>query len=66
MSEKALNSIKSALKKSNKSIYWLAKETGISYSLLHSYVAGKREPGLDNLFKIARALGLNPKELINS
>lgn len=66
MAEKALNSIKSALKKKGVSIYWLAQETGLSYSLLHSYVAGTREPGLDNLFKVAKALGVNPKELINS
>jgi putative transcriptional regulator len=66
MAKKRLNSIKERLKDQGKSIYWLANETDLSYSLLHSYVSGKREPGLENLFKIANALDLDPKELINS
>lgn len=46
--------------------YWLAKQTGITYITIHSYYHGKSEPSLDNLFKIAETLHLNPKELINS
>ena len=63
---KQLNSIRQKLKERDLSVYWLANETEMSYSLLHSYVSGKREPGLVNLFKIAKALKVNPKELINS
>lgn len=63
MDKKRLNAIKERL--GDKSIYWLAAETEISYSLLHSYVSGKREPGLENLSKIARALKVSPKDLIN-
>lgn len=63
---KQLNSIRQKLKEKDLSVYWLANETEMSYSLLHSYVSGKREPGLVNLFKIAKALKVNPKELINS
>jgi putative transcriptional regulator len=66
MAKRTLNAIKAILKREGKSLYWLANETEISYSLLHSYISGKREPGLENLFKIARHLGVNPKELINS
>ena len=66
MTKKSLNAIKKRLADKGKSIYWLANETEISYSLLHSYVSGKREPGLENLFKIAKALDIDPKELINS
>lgn len=63
MAKRRLNAIKEML--GDKSIYWLAAETEISYSLLHSYVSGKREPGLENLSKIARALKVSPKDLIN-
>jgi putative transcriptional regulator len=63
---KQLNCIKKVLKECDRSIYWLSVETELSYSLLHSYTSGKREPGLINLFKIARILKVNPKELINS
>lgn len=66
MTKKSLNAIKKRLEEKDKSIYWLALETEISYSLLHSYVTGKAEPKLENLFKIAKALKLDPKELINS
>jgi len=65
MAGKRLNQIKEGLKKADKSIYWLSKTTAISYSLLHSYVAGTREPGLDNLYKIAKALKVDPCELLN-
>jgi putative transcriptional regulator len=63
---KQLNCIKKVLIECDRSVYWLAVETELSYSLLHSYVSGKREPGLVNLFRIAKALKVNPKELINS
>lgn len=63
MAKKRLNAIKERL--GDKSIYWLANETDISYSLLHSYVAGKREPRLENLSKIAKALKVSPKDLIS-
>ena len=63
---KPLNCIKKVLVECDRSIYWLAAETDMSYSLLHSYVSGKKEPGLVNLFRIAKALKVNPKELINS
>lgn len=66
MARKRLNAIKERLIDQDKSIYWLANETDLSYSLLHSYVSGKREPGLENLFKVAKVLKVNPKDLINS
>jgi putative transcriptional regulator len=66
MAKRSLNAIRVILKREGKSLYWLANETELSYSLLHSYISGKREPGLENLFKIAKHLGVNPKDLINS
>jgi transcriptional regulator with XRE-family HTH domain len=66
MAKKQLNAIKEALEGKDRSLYWLANETELSYSLLHSYVSGKREPGLENLFKIAKAMKIDPKDLIKS
>ncbi|MBA4054150.1 MAG: transcriptional regulator [Marivirga sp.] len=63
---KKLHRIKEVLQKEQKSGYWLAKETGISYNSINGYVNGKIEPSLTNLFRIAEALGVNPRELINS
>lgn len=61
-----LHRIKEVLQEKNKSAYWLAKETEISYNSIHGYVNGKIEPSLTNLYRIAEALRVNPKELINS
>lgn len=63
---KKLHRIKEVLQEEKKSGYWLAKETEISYNSINGYVNGKIEPSLTNLFRIAEALGVNPRELINS
>jgi transcriptional regulator with XRE-family HTH domain len=63
---KKLHRIKEVLLEQGRSGYWLAKETEISYNSINGYVNGKIEPSLTNLFRIASALGVNPKELINS
>lgn len=63
---KKLHRIKEYLIENEKSGYWLAKETEISYNSINGYVNGKIEPSLTNLFRIAEALKVNPRELINS
>ena len=63
---KALHRIKEVLKEKEKSAYWLAKETDITYGSIHGYITNKTEPTLRNLFRIAAALKVNPRELINS
>lgn len=63
---KVLHRIKEALEKKGKSQYWLAQETGITNNSINSYVNNKVEPSLTNLFRIAEALKVNPKDLINS
>jgi len=63
---KRLHRIKEVLEEKGKSGYWLAKETEITYNSIYSYVNNKVEPSLTNLFRIAVALKVNPKELINS
>jgi putative transcriptional regulator len=63
---KKLHRIKEVLKAKEKSGYWLAKETDISYNSINGYVNDRIEPSLTNLFRIAEALKVNPKDLINS
>ncbi len=63
---KVLHRIKDVLKKEERSGYWLAKETGITYNSVNRYINNKTEPSLTALFRIAEALGVNPKDLINS
>jgi hypothetical protein len=63
---KALHRIKEVLKEKERSAYWLAKETEITYGSIHAYINNRTEPSLTNLFRIAVALKVNPRELINS
>lgn len=63
-----LHRIREALKpakKEGETAYWLAKETGISYNTIHKYLNNTMEPSLTNLKKIAKALGVSGKDLIN-
>ena len=62
---KKLHRISEVLLEKNRSGYWLAKETEISYNSINGYVNGKVEPSLTNLFRIAEALKVNPSVLIN-
>ncbi|GHN00327.1 hypothetical protein WSM22_18160 [Cytophagales bacterium WSM2-2] len=63
---KKLHLIKEVLKEKDKSGYWLAKETDISYNSINGYINNKIEPSLTNLFRIAEALKVDPRNLINS
>jgi putative transcriptional regulator len=63
---KRLHRIYEILKEKDKSAYWLAKETEISYNSIHNYVHNRVEPSLTSIFRIAEALEVDPKELINS
>ena len=58
------NRIREVMDKNRVTQYALAKETGLTYVTIHSYYHGKSEPSLDNLFAIAEALKVSPKDLL--
>jgi len=62
---KRTHRIKEALKEKNKSSYWLSNETGLTLNTVYRYVNGKGDPTLTNLFRIAEALEISPKDLLN-
>jgi len=62
---KKLHRIKEVLKEQGKSAYWLAKETDITYKSIHNYLHNRVEPSLITIFRIAEALKVSPRELIN-
>lgn len=64
--KKRLNRVKEVLQEKGRSQYWLRNETGITDVSISAYVNGRSEPSLNNLFRMAEALGVDPKELINS
>lgn len=61
-----LNKLKEVLTKQGASQYRLHKDSGISYALINGYCGNVKQPTLETLFRIAKALKVNPKELINS
>jgi putative transcriptional regulator len=64
-SREKLHRLKEVLESQGKSQYWLARETGITDVSINSYFHNRVEPSLSNLKKIADALGVAGKDLIN-
>ena len=63
--KKRLNRVKEVLEEKGRSQYWLRNETGITDVSISGYVNGKIEPSLNNLQRIAEALGVPGKDLLN-
>lgn len=63
---KKLNRLGDILKEQKITAYRLSKDAGIGYGLVSSYVKNVRQPSLETLFKIAKTLKINPREIINS
>lgn len=59
-----LNLIKEVLAEKGVTQERLARTAEIGFASVNLYVNGKREPSLDTLVKIARALNVSPRELI--
>jgi transcriptional regulator with XRE-family HTH domain len=45
---------------------WLAEKLGKSYNMVNGYVQNRQQPRIEILFKIAKLLNIDPKELIQS
>ena len=45
---------------------WLADKLGKSYNMVNSYVQNRRQPSIEDLFKIAEILSIDVKELLKS
>ena len=59
-----MNRIKEVLEKKGIKQIWLAEQLGKSYNMVHSYVQNKRQPSLEDLYKIAEILNVEVKELL--
>jgi putative transcriptional regulator len=66
MSRKDLNRIKQVLADKGKTQAWLAGELDVEFRTVSRYANNHRQPTLEVLFDIAKALRVNPKDLINS
>ena len=43
---------------------WLAEQLGKSYNMVNSYAQNRRQPSLEDLYKIAEILDIEVKELL--
>ena len=61
-----MNRIKEVLEQKGIKQIWLAEKLEKSYNMVHSYAQNKRQPSLDDLYRIAEILDVDIKELIVS
>ncbi len=62
--DKPKNRIKKVIEERGIKQTRLAERLDKSFCIVNSYVCNRRQPNLDVLFKIAKILNVNPKELI--
>lgn len=61
-----MNKIKEILKTKGIKQTWLADRLGKSYNMVNGYVQNRRQPSLDDLYKISEILDIDIKELLAS
>lgn len=59
-----LNRIKTVLVEKDLSQKWLAEQLGKSFSTTNAYCCNRLQPNLDTLYKIAKLLSVELKDLI--
>ncbi|MDA8595227.1 helix-turn-helix transcriptional regulator [Flavobacteriaceae bacterium] len=61
-----MNRIKEVLKTKGIKQIWLAEQLGKSYNMVNSYVQNRRQPSIEDLYKIAEILSVDVTELLKS
>ena len=61
-----MNRIKEVLEEKGIKQNWLAEKLGKSFNTVNSHVQNRQQPRIEILFKIAKILNVDPKELIQS
>lgn len=59
-----MNRIKAVLEEKGIKQIWLAEKLGKSYNMVNSYVQNRRQPSIEDLYKIAEILEVSAKELL--
>ena len=59
-----MNRIKEVLEAKGIKQIWLAEQLGKSYNMVNSYAQNRRQPSLEDLYKIAEILEVSAKELL--
>jgi putative transcriptional regulator len=61
-----MNRIKEVLEQKGIKQIWLADQLGKSYNIVNGYAKNRNQPSLDILFKIAKILDVDVRDLIVS
>lgn len=61
-----MNRIKEVLEEKGIKQKWLAEKLGKSYNMVNSYVQNRRQPSIEDLYKIAEILNVNASALLNN
>jgi putative transcriptional regulator len=59
-----MNRIKEVLEQKGIKQKWLAEQLGKSYNMVNSYAQNRRQPSIEDLYRIAKILDVNPKDLL--
>jgi transcriptional regulator with XRE-family HTH domain len=62
--QQSLNRIKDELKKQGKTQAWLAGVLDVEYQTISRYANNRRQPSIETLYRIAKALKVSPKDLL--
>ena len=60
-----MNRIKEVLEDKGIKQNWLAEKLGKSYNMVNGYVQNRRQPSLEDLYKIAKILDVDTAQLLN-
>ena len=61
-----MNKIKEVIVSKGIKQTWLANQLGKSYNMINSYVQNRRQPSIEDLYKIADILDVDISELLES
>lgn len=59
-----MNRIREVLAQKGIKIKWLSEQLGKSYPTMITYTTNKRQPSLEDLYRIAKILNVNVKDLL--
>jgi len=66
MNEKAINRLKAVLAEQGKTNKWLAEQLGKNETTISRWCTNEIQPSMDNFVTIAKLLGVDVRDLINS
>ena len=61
-----MNRIKEVLTEKGITQTWLAEKLGKSYNMVNSYCQNRRQPSVEDLFRIGELLQIEPKDLLKT